>query len=63
MEKSGAWYSCEGEKIGQGKANACVFLNENPDLKATLENAIRRQLLGQAEPEEVEATAPDAVEG
>jgi len=63
VEKSGAWYSCEGEKIGQGKANACVFLNENPDLKATLENAIRRQLLGQAEPEEVEATAPDAVEG
>jgi recombination protein RecA len=30
IEKSGAWYSCKGERIGQGKANAARFLAENP---------------------------------
>ena len=32
VEKSGAWYSLEGEKIGQGKANAVLFLEENPKI-------------------------------
>jgi recombination protein RecA len=32
VEKSGAWYSYEGERIGQGRENAKKFLNENPDL-------------------------------
>ena len=31
LEKSGSWYSLEGEKIGQGKANAAEFLQENPE--------------------------------
>ena len=32
LEKSGSWYSLEGEKIGQGKANAAEFLQENPKI-------------------------------
>ena len=45
VEKSGAWYACNGEKIGQGKANAAAFLAENPALAGELETQIRRQLL------------------
>ncbi len=45
VEKSGAWYSYKGDKIGQGKGNACRFLEENPELAAEIENAIRAELL------------------
>ncbi|MBK8308063.1 MAG: recombinase RecA [Gammaproteobacteria bacterium] len=41
IEKSGAWYSCKGERIGQGKANAARYLSDNPELAATLEAEIR----------------------
>ncbi|MFZ1295963.1 MAG: recombinase RecA, partial [Pseudomonadales bacterium] len=41
IEKSGAWYSCKGERIGQGKANAARYLSDNPELAATLEGEIR----------------------
>ena len=37
VEKSGAWYSYNGQKIGQGKDNTCAFLRENPDLMAQIE--------------------------
>lgn len=47
IEKAGAWYSYEGKKIGQGKANASKFLEENQDITKTLEIAIREQLLNQ----------------
>jgi recombination protein RecA len=45
LEKSGAWYSYQGSKIGQGKANSAKFLQENPEIKATLEKQIRDKLL------------------
>ena len=41
LEKSGAWYSYNGEKIGQGKENAKIFLKNNPDMAAEVDNAIR----------------------
>ena len=41
IEKSGAWYSYNGDKIGQGKENVKVYLKENPELKAELEAKIR----------------------
>jgi recombination protein RecA len=41
MEKSGAWYSYNGEKIGQGKENVKVFLKENPKLRDEIELKIR----------------------
>lgn len=47
VEKAGAWYSYDGKKIGQGKANASKFLEENPEISKTLENIIREKLLSQ----------------
>ncbi|HOL38445.1 MAG TPA: recombinase RecA, partial [Rubrivivax sp.] len=41
VDKSGAWYAYNGEKIGQGKDNAREFLRENPDLAREIENRIR----------------------
>jgi len=45
VEKSGAWYSCKGERIGQGKANAARFLSENPGIAGPLEAEIRAKAL------------------
>ena len=44
VDKSGAWYAYNGEKIGQGKDNAREFLRENPELAREIENKIREQL-------------------
>ncbi len=41
VEKSGAWYAYQGEKIGQGKDNAREFLREHPDLAVEIENKVR----------------------
>ncbi len=41
IDKSGAWYAYEGEKIGQGRENAKRFLSENPEVAARIETAIR----------------------
>ncbi|WP_010598913.1 recombinase RecA [Rickettsiella massiliensis] len=45
IEKAGAWYSYQGEKIGQGKDNVKQFLRERPEIRQTLETQIREQLL------------------
>ena len=44
IEKSGAWYAYQGEKIGQGRDNAREFLRENPDLSVEIENKVRESL-------------------
>ncbi|MCE2657278.1 MAG: recombinase RecA [Rubrivivax sp.] len=44
LEKSGAWYAYNGEKIGQGKDNAREFLRENPEIAADIEHKIRESL-------------------
>src|SRR5438128_523357 len=44
VEKSGAWYSYKGERIGQGRENAKQFLKENKDLAAKLETELRKEL-------------------
>lgn len=41
IEKSGAWFAYEGEKIGQGRDNACRFVEEHPDIMRTLEEKIK----------------------
>ena len=40
IEKAGAWYSYEGEKIGQGKANSIEFLEQNPKLLKAIEKRV-----------------------
>ena len=44
LEKSGAWYAYNGEKIGQGRDNAREFLRENPELAIEIENKVRESL-------------------
>jgi recombination protein RecA len=44
VEKSGAWYAYNGEKIGQGRDNAREFLKENPELRVEIENKVRTEL-------------------
>ena len=41
VEKSGAWFSYDSVRIGQGRENAKIYLKENPDIAVRLENAIR----------------------
>ena len=41
VEKSGAWYAYKGEKIGQGRENAKIYLEKNPKVAAEIEMAIR----------------------
>jgi len=45
IEKAGAWYSYKQDKIGQGKDNVRVYLKENPQIAAVLEQQIRAELL------------------
>ena len=48
VEKSGSWYSHNGEKIGQGKVNASKFLRENPKVRDTLVKEIRKAYIPSA---------------
>ena len=45
IEKSGAWYAYNGNKIGQGKANAAKFLGDNLDIAQEIEKAVRAEFL------------------
>jgi recombination protein RecA len=61
VEKSGAWFSFEGERIGQGRENARKLLLENPDVRERLADAvyaakgIKRRVLAKPEPAQPEA--------
>jgi recombination protein RecA len=44
LDKAGAWYAYQGEKIGQGKDNCREFLRENPQLAREIENKIRESM-------------------
>jgi recombination protein RecA len=44
LEKSGTWISFGGERMGQGRENARVFLKENKDIREKLETALRKKL-------------------
>ena len=46
IDKSGAWYAYKGDKIGQGKANASRFLEENAAVAKEIEDQIRHQMMG-----------------
>ncbi|MBU2977812.1 recombinase RecA [Alteromonas sp. C1M14] len=45
VDKAGAWYSYNGNRIGQGKANVIGFLKENPDIANDIESKLRAELL------------------
>jgi len=58
VEKSGAWYSYSGNRIGQGKDNARQFLKDNPEIAQEIEGKIRTAVL----PDTVSADSDDLVE-
>ncbi len=62
IEKTGAWYSYQGERIGQGKDNVRNFLKERPDTVLKIESEIRKKALPDVTPEAVaeEAEAEEA---
>ncbi len=43
VEKSGAWFAYDGQRIGQGRENSKKFMRDNPEIAAKLENQIRQQ--------------------
>jgi len=45
VEKAGAWYSCNGERIGQGKANAAKYFKEHPDMANDVDKKLRDMFL------------------
>ncbi|BAN50230.1 recombinase RecA [Metapseudomonas resinovorans] len=59
VEKSGAWYSYQGNKIGQGKANAAKYLEDNPEVGSAIEKIIRERLLVDTTANKSAATAAD----
>ena len=60
LDKSGAWYAYNGEKIGQGRDNAREFLRENPDLAREIENRVRESLGIAGRPAAAPAEADEA---
>ena len=48
VEKAGAWYSYNGNKVGQGKSNSIKFLKDNPEISDEIEGKLRGMLLLQA---------------
>ncbi len=51
VEKAGAWYSIESERIGQGKDNAREYLKNNPELSQKVEAQIRDKIMSDGEPD------------
>lgn len=60
VRKSGAWYTHDGDQLGQGKENARNFLKDNPELTNQLEEQLKAQLLATAKPEL--AVVPTAID-
>jgi len=67
VQKAGAWYSYNGERLGQGRENAKIFVKNNPELMAELETKIKEHFgMGAApvaEEAPVEEEAPKAAKG
>ncbi|HKR33527.1 MAG TPA: recombinase RecA [Steroidobacteraceae bacterium] len=57
VEKSGSWFSYNGERIGQGKENARTFLDQHPDIAQEIEGRIREKLLPAKKGEAVKGEA------
>jgi recombination protein RecA len=54
VEKAGAWYSCNGERIGQGKANAAKYLEEHPEMAKDVDSKLRDMFLSKVAPSNAE---------
>ena len=66
VEKSGAWFSYDSQRLGQGRENAKLFLKDNPDVAAAIEMAIRQnaaEVASRLQGEPTSDDAPEAAEG
>ena len=54
IQKSGSWYSYDGERLGQGRENAKEYIKNNPDFYVMLENQIKDKLLAKTVANNVE---------
>ncbi|MEG0750060.1 MAG: DNA recombination/repair protein RecA, partial [Carnobacterium sp.] len=62
IDKSGAWYSYEGERIGQGRENAKKYFIDHPELRAEIEEKVRAAYgIGDAPAEPVESAKPEEI--
>jgi recombination protein RecA len=62
VKKSGAWYTYDGEQLGQGRENAKTFLTENPEIMVEISERILAQVgIGEAEEDDVDLTADDVM--
>jgi recombination protein RecA len=61
VRKSGAWYTYEGDQMGQGKENARQFLKDNPDLSEEIDRKIKAKL-GIGVPKQTAEDLPDGVD-
>ena len=59
VEKSGAWYSYNGDRIGQGRENAKTFLQENPNIANEIEESIRASSQKDLIPDNVDQDTPE----
>ena len=62
VDKAGAWYAYNGDKIGQGKANSCKFLEENMDIAKEIEAKVRDRLMPKPVSKKDAAAAAEAAE-
>jgi len=62
VDKSGAWYSYKGDRIGQGRDNVREHLVKNPEIAQDIEARIRAAVLGLADPAEAKAPEPQKAE-
>ncbi len=61
VKKSGAWYTYDGEQLGQGRENAKKFLQDNPELMVEISDKVWRAVMPEPDPEEAEKPAAAAV--
>ena len=59
IKKSGAWFTCEGEQLGQGRENVKQFLIENPQLMAEIDQRVREHLAPVVEEDSISEVEPD----
>ena len=62
IDKAGAWYSYNGDRIGQGKENVRTYMKEHPEMADEIDKALRAKLLVQAGVETEPEAEADAVE-
>jgi len=63
VEKSGAWFSYDSQRLGQGRENSKLFLKENPDVAGAIEAALRQNASAVAESLQGGEDTPEAAEG